>query len=118
MSKRAENSTKSSKRGVVGRPFAKGQSGNPGGRKPIPDDVKAIFSDANTVAVAEALYKTAIDRDHSDHVRAAVAFLDRKFGKAIQPITGANGGAIPIEIQGMSNEELAVAAAAVLKAAK
>ena len=115
MSKRADNSTKSSTKRVVGRPFAKGQSGNPGGRKPIPDDVKAIFSDANTVAVVKALLETALDRDHSDHVKAAVAFLDRKFGKAVQPISGPAGGAIPIEIQQMNDEELKAAAAQLLK---
>jgi HEAT repeat protein len=73
----AENNAKTAR--VIGRPFAPGQSGNPGGRaKGIAALAKEHAGDALRVLV-EAL------ADSSGQVRIAAAreILDRGFGKAL-----------------------------------
>jgi hypothetical protein len=82
---------------VVGRPFVKGQSGNPGGRPKEAHDVKELARQYT----GEAILKLA-EWMRSDNAKASVAacnvLLDRGWGKAIQAITGEDGGAIKIEV--------------------
>jgi hypothetical protein len=63
---------------VVGRPFAQGRSGNPGGRPKAALDVQALAREHTTAAIrtlVEAL------RDPKLKVAAAQALLDRGWGK-------------------------------------
>jgi hypothetical protein len=72
----ADNSTKAAR--VVGRPFAPGRSGNPGGRPKAALDVQALAREHTTAAIralSEAL------RDPKLKVAAAQALLDRGWGK-------------------------------------
>jgi hypothetical protein len=78
-------------------PFEKGKSGNPGGR---PSDAKLRdLCRAQTEASIKALIRI---RDNKKSpaaavVAAAVAILDRGYGKPAQAITGPDGG--PVQFQ-------------------
>lgn len=87
----AENSKK-----PRGKPFKKGQTGNPGGRPKLPEDVKHVRELARqyTMQAVTALVESLASDSASAKVAAANALLDRGWGKAEQPLTGADGGAI------------------------
>jgi hypothetical protein len=74
-----------------------GQSGNPGGRPKEAHEVKELARSYTS----EAIEKLALWM-RSDNAKASVAacnvLLDRGWGKAVQAITGDDGGAIKIEI--------------------
>jgi hypothetical protein len=68
-----------------GRPFVKGQSGNPGGRLRAPLDVQELAR-AHTKEAVLALVQALDDPRHA--VSAAVALLDRGWGRPTQHIAG------------------------------
>jgi hypothetical protein len=70
--------------GVVGRPFVKGQSGNPAGRRKDAD-ISTMAREFTTEAL-EAL--VAALRSPKERVPAAVALLDRGWGKPKITIEG------------------------------
>ena len=80
--------------------FAKGQSGNPRGKKPIPPDVKTALQDL--VPDAIRCLKRIVKSKSSGPVqtKAAEIILDRVFGKPAQQVqhTGADGGTLRIEV--------------------
>lgn len=67
---------------VVGRPFAKGQSGNPGGRPRLPAELRER-AQAVTADMIDVLIALAKDTGQPGHVRvlAANSVLDRGHGK-------------------------------------
>ena len=87
-----EISQKSAKRGP-GRRFQKGQSGTPGGRPKLPEDIKNVREMAReyTQEAIEALVTTLKEGGHSAKVAAANSLLERGWGKAAQPVTGEDG---------------------------
>lgn len=82
-----------SKKAPRGKPFAPGQSGNPGGRPKLPEDIKHIREIARQyTAEAVATLATAMtDGSDSAKVAAAKELLDRGWGKSAQPVTGEGG---------------------------
>lgn len=89
------------------RPWKKGQSGNPSGRKKIPEDAKAMLK-AATPAAVKLLVDTLNNTNEKTEtrVKCAETVLDRVYGKANQPID--LGGEVPkIEIVLNGAEELA-----------
>jgi hypothetical protein len=68
--------------------FKKGWKG--GGRKPIPPDVREAARAACPRAI-ERLKEMIESKDERVAVMAANAILDRAYGKAAQPLTGAGG---------------------------
>jgi hypothetical protein len=74
---------------TLGRPFQKGQSGNPGGRPKEIAEVKELAR-AHMPAAIEALVSIMKNTKSSDAARvsAATALLDRGYGKPQQHITG------------------------------
>ena len=60
-------------------------SGNPSGRKPIPQEVRDILA-AATPAAARALVGLIDDKDPKVRLRASELVLDRVYGKATQAV--------------------------------
>jgi hypothetical protein len=73
-------------------PFAKGQSGNPGGRPKVVAEVKELAR-AHTGAAIETLVSIMTNPKSAPAARvsAANSLLDRGYGKAPQHITGEGG---------------------------
>lgn len=87
-----------------GRPFQPGNCANPGGRPKLPEDVKHVREIARsyTEDAIEALVDVLRNGGASAKVAAANALIDRGWGKAEQPITGADGKAVRFEVVGLS----------------
>ncbi len=71
--------------------WAKGQSGNPGGRPRIVEAVRDIARESTTLAI-ETLRAIAADTGapHAARVSAATALLDRAWGKPAWTLPGRN----------------------------
>jgi hypothetical protein len=84
-----QTATKGKRGGDTGNGFKPGQSGNPGGRKKIPEDIKEAFQKLTPKAV-EVLGKILNDKKSKpmEKIKAAEVVLDRALGKATQPISG------------------------------
>lgn len=103
----ADSSKEATKR-TVGKPFQPGQSGNPGGRAPIPDDVKQMLKAACPQAV-KLLVKTINDETSKPDLRIKCVeiIMDRTYGKATQPIEGEfNSNTLPPAVSALTLEEL------------
>lgn len=95
-----------------------GVSGNPSGRKKIPDDVKKIFTDASA-DVARALVKAAKNPRCRDQVKAAIHVMDRVYGKVPDKLQHSGDGGGPITLaalKDLSDEELVARATKVIEA--
>jgi hypothetical protein len=72
-------------------PFQKGQSGNPGGRKPIPPEVKEALKAMEPRAV-ERLRELLESDDDKIAMAAVKEVLDRNLGKPPQSLEHSVGG--------------------------
>lgn len=95
-----------------GRPFPPGVSGNPAGR-PKRSVAREFFeekvSDGKTRAenVLEALYQTAVDRKHRDHLRAVELATAYFAGKPIAAVELDLTGTVEVdELRGLTTEKL------------
>ena len=70
---------------ITNTTWAKGQSGNPGGRPRILEAVRDIARESTTLAI-ETLRTIAADTNapHAARVSAATALLDRAWGRPLQ----------------------------------
>ena len=96
----AANSKGTVKRGK-GRPFEKGQSGNPSGRPKVDKDVKEMLKAAAPKAAA-LLIETVNDPEVKIDLRikCAETVMDRVYGKAVQPIEGNMDNKVEIVLGG------------------
>lgn len=80
-------------------PFVKGQSGNPGGRAKLTQDVIEAREIARQHGPAAIKRLVELTRNKSGQVAVAACkeILDRAYGKAPQPQTG-EGGEGPVRI--------------------
>ncbi len=76
----AENNGRTAKRRGRGRPFPKGESGNPGGRPKALREVLDLAR-AHTVRAIERLAELVESGDEGIALRAADVLLDRAWGK-------------------------------------
>jgi hypothetical protein len=88
--------------------WAKGQSGNPGGRPRIIEAVRDIARESTTLAI-ETLRTIAADADapHAARVSAATALLDRGWGRPMQGVAMMTVAA-PKTVREMTDAELMV----------
>ena len=77
---------------TIGKPFKKGQSGNPGGRPKVVAEVRELAR-AHTGEAVQTLVSimTNTKAAPAARVSAANALLDRGYGKPPQHITGESG---------------------------
>lgn len=97
----ADNSGATTKRRGPGKPFKKGQSGNPGGRPKVSQDVKDMLKAAAPEA-AQLLIDTINNPTAKAELRieCAKVVMDRVYGKATQPIEGSMDNKIEIVLGG------------------
>jgi hypothetical protein len=76
-----------SKKAAPGKPFRKGQSGNPSGRPKTDPDVKEALK-AACPAAAKRLVQLSQSFDEDVALKASIAILDRTYGKPTQPVSG------------------------------
>ena len=76
----------------IGKPFRKGQSGNPGGRPKVVAEVKELARE-HTAEAIETLVSIMNDAKSAPAARvsAANSLLDRGYGKPPQHVTGEGG---------------------------
>lgn len=85
------------KRRGPGKPFAKGASGNPKGRKPVPPEVKEILS-AGCPRAAQRLVELVEDPDPAVAIKAIQLVIERVHGKAIQTLEHAGKDGEPFSV--------------------
>jgi hypothetical protein len=94
----AENSEPSARNRGSGRPFGKGQSGNPGGRPKLEGEIRKLAQKHGPAAI-----KRLVDLMDSSNERVAVAaaqaVLDRAYGKPPQGIHLKGDGTAPHVMQ-------------------
>jgi hypothetical protein len=102
----AGNSEKTAKpRRGPGRPFKKGESGNPSGRKPVPENVKEALKALTPFAVRR-LGELIEDDNGKVAVTAVKEVLDRNLGKAPQTLELANKDGKPFETRTIDPSKL------------
>ena len=94
-------------------PWKKGQSGNPGGRPAVPEDVKEALRAASPQAVATLVQIMLNGKSEDTRVKAANIILERAHGKAVAAVdvrvtdTATTHLAILEEIRARRQERLA-----------
>ena len=77
---------------TIGKPFKKGQSGNPGGRPKVIAEVKELAREYTGEAIETLVsIMTSPKAAPAARVSAANSLLDRGYGKPPQHITGEGG---------------------------
>src|ERR1700722_3606341 len=70
---------------MTGRPFKKGQSGNPGGRPRVAGELRALASQHVPAAIEELARLALKARSESVRVAAIPELFDRGYGRAMPP---------------------------------
>ena len=78
--------------------FLPGNKANPGGRPKSELSITALIDQAVTADDWKFIFSTLLRNARRGNLKAIDMLLDRRFGKATQPLAGENGGAIPISI--------------------
>lgn len=79
------------KKKVVGKPFQKGVSGNPGGRPKEIEEVKKLAQEY-TVAAIKNLARWMVSDNAKASVSASIAILERGWGKPTQTLEHSGKG--------------------------
>jgi hypothetical protein len=92
-----------------GRPFKKGQSGNPGGRPKIQADIIELARQKTPEAIETLADIMVNGKQEAARVSAANALLNRGYGCPTQPI--ATAAQVTVRAEDLTDDELAVIAA-------
>jgi hypothetical protein len=93
-----ERITPQGRGGLRNSSWRPGQSGNPKGR-PKPDvDIAALAREHGPRCIA-VVAKMLTDEDHKIRLAAAIALLDRGWGRPAQAITGSDGQPLAIDFR-------------------
>lgn len=102
------NSVETPKKKPRGRPFQKGQSGNPSGRPKTPEEVQALFKE-RTEWAAYRLFELAKSAEEPIALKATIEILNRALGKAPESVKVTTDSAGPFVSMG-AGEILAIVA--------
>jgi hypothetical protein len=69
---------------MIGRPFKKGQSGNPGGRPKVVAEIRQLARERGPEAIAALVKVMTKGKSEAARVAAANALLDRGWGRPKQ----------------------------------
>ena len=69
---------------MIGRPFKKGQSGNPGGRPKVVAEIRQLARERGPEAIAALVKVMTKGKSEAARVAAATALLDRGWGRPKQ----------------------------------
>jgi uncharacterized protein DUF5681 len=69
---------------MIGRPFKKGQSGNPGGRPKVIAEIRQLARERGPEAIAALVKVMTKGKSEAARVSAATALLDRGWGRPKQ----------------------------------
>ena len=96
-----------SKKTAPGRPFKKGESGNPDGRPKIAQEFKDKCREFMSVEGWEKLRAIIDNPKHRDHYRALELIMGYAYGKPKQglELTGEEGGSINVIIEPASKHK-------------
>jgi hypothetical protein len=87
-----------------GRPFPKGTSGNPGGRKATDKDLKEYFRRMSWTAARILLDIAETGTQERARVMAASKILEYGIGKPVQPVKGeGDDGAIVVRVMTLTD---------------
>lgn len=79
----------------VGKPFEKGQSGNPGGRPKTIGEVQELAREQTPAAIASLVNIATAGKSEAARVSAATELLNRAWGKAPVTYSGEGGEGAP-----------------------
>jgi hypothetical protein len=79
--------------------FQKGQSGNPGGRRKEDAAVKELAKQYTPLAIETIVHLCEHGKAESTRLAAAIALLDRGWGRPAQSIIGGDEDDPPIRVQ-------------------
>ena len=80
----AEQHTEQRGNTMIGRPFKKGQSGNPGGRPKVVAEIRQLARERGPEAIAALVKVMTKGKSEAARVAAANALLDRGWGRPKQ----------------------------------
>ena len=80
----AEQHTEQRGSTMIGRPFKKGQSGNPGGRPKVVAEIRHLARERGPEAIAALVMVMKEGKSEAARVAAATALLDRGWGRPMQ----------------------------------
>lgn len=114
MSAALTQDSRTERRRGPGRPWVKGQSGNPGGQPKGLTDVRRLAAQHTEEAIGTLVEIARKGRSEPARVAAASAILDRAYGKPAQTVVGDPDNPVRVEVEDVPRARVVQALLAVL----